>query len=323
MEMGITRRALSLGLGLAPLGARAQGNWPSGPVRLVVGFPPGGGNDLLARILAEGLAAAFGQPFIVENRPGGSGVIAIEAVRRAAPDGQTLLIGPSSGMTVNPVLLPNVTYDPLRDFEAIGIIGSFPLLVVVNPSNPARDLAGLIAQAKARPGQVTYASAASSFQIATEIFAAAAGVSLLHVPYRGSAPAVQAVLSNEVTLTFGDVAAVLPLIGAGQLRALAISTPQRSPALPDVPTVAEAGVPGYGLALWSALFAPRGTPGAVTARLQAELARLAAQPAFRERLRALGVEAVGSTGEELAATIRTELEAFGAIVRRAGITVQN
>jgi tripartite-type tricarboxylate transporter receptor subunit TctC len=321
--MGITRRAMALGAALAPMAARAQGAWPNGPVRMVVGFPPGGGNDLLARILAEAFAAAFGGPFVVENRPGGSGVIAIDAVKRAAPDGQTLLVGPSSGMTVNPVLLPNLTYDPLRDFEPVGIIGSFPLLVVVHPSNPARDLAGLVAQAKARPGEVTYGSAASSFQIATEIFAAAAGIRLLHVPYRGSAPAVQAVLSNEVALTFGDVAAVLPLIGAGQLRALAISTPRRSPALPDVPTVAEAGVPGYGLALWSALFAPRGTPAAVTSRLQSELARLAGQPAFQARLRGLGVEAVGGTGEELAATIRTELAAFGDIVRRAGITVQN
>jgi tripartite-type tricarboxylate transporter receptor subunit TctC len=319
--MHITRRALALGAALAPMAAAAQ-SWPSGTVRLVVGFPPGGGNDLLARILAEQLAATFGSPFIVENRPGGSGVIAIDAVKRAAPDGQTLLIGPSSGMTVNPVVLPSVSYDPLRDFEPIGIIGSFPLLVVVNPANPARDLAGLVAQAKARPGALAYASAATSFQIATEIFAAEAGISLLHVPYRGSAPAVQAVLANEVALTFGDVAAVLPLIQAGQLRALAISTPRRSPALPDVPTIAEAGVPGYGLALWSALFAPRGTPAAVTTRLQAELARLAALPAFRERVRSLGVDAVGSTGEELAATIRRELDAFGAVVRRANITAQ-
>lgn len=323
--MNMSRRSLGLALpGMALARAvQAQGEWPRGPVRLVVGFPPGGGNDLLARILAEELGRAFGQPFVVDNRPGGSGVIAIEAVKRAASDGQTLLIGPSSGMTVNPLVLPSVSYDPVRDFAPVGIIGNFPLLVVVNPANPARSLAALIAAAKTRPGEVTYAGAATSFQIATEIFAADAGIRLLHVPYRGSAPAVQAVLANEVSLTFGDVAAVLPLVQSGQLRALAISTRTRSADLPEVPTVMEAGVPGYDLVLWSALFAPQGTPTAVTSRLQAELARLAVDQGFRERLRRLGVEAVGSTPEVLIATMRRELDSFGRIVRSAGISMQN
>jgi tripartite-type tricarboxylate transporter receptor subunit TctC len=325
MASNITRRALTFALAsLSPCAARAQApNWPSGPVRLVVGFPPGGGNDLLARIVAEHMSTTFGQPFIVENRPGGSGVIAIDAVKRAAPDGQTLLIGPSSGMTVNPIVLPSVSYDPVRDFAPIGIIGNFPLVVVVNPSSPARTLGELIERAKARPGEVTYASAATSFQMATEVFAAEAGVKLLHVPYRGSAPAVQAVLSNEVALAFGDMAAVLPLVQAGQLRALAISTPQRSSALPEVPTIAESGVPGYALVLWSAMFAPRETPSAITGRLQSELARLTGLAAFRERLGKLGVEAVGSTPEVLTSTMRAELEKFRAVAQTAGIRAGN
>ncbi|HEV7264001.1 MAG TPA: tripartite tricarboxylate transporter substrate binding protein [Falsiroseomonas sp.] len=325
MASNITRRALTLAAAsLLPCTVRAQSpNWPSGPVRLVVGFPPGGGNDLLARIVAEHMSTTFGQPFVVENRPGGSGVIAIDAVKRAAPDGQTLLIGPSSGMTVNPVVLPSVSYDPVRDFAPIGIIGNFPLVVVVNPSNPARSLGELIERAKARPGEVTYASAATSFQMATEVFAAEAGVKLLHVPYRGSAPAVQAVLSNEVALAFGDMAAVLPVVQAGQLRALAISTPQRSSALPEVPTIAEAGVPGYALVLWSAMFAPRDTPSAITGRIHSELARLTGLPAFRERLGKLGVEAVGSTPEVLTSTMRAELEKFRAVAQTAGIRAGN
>ncbi|WP_426959740.1 Bug family tripartite tricarboxylate transporter substrate binding protein [Muricoccus radiodurans] len=318
----IARRALLAALPALSTGAAAQTAWPSGPVRLVVGFPPGGGNDLLARILAEALAAAFGRPFVVENRPGASGVLAIEAVRRAAPDGQTLLVGPSSGMTVNPLVLPNVSYDPVRDFAPISIVGNFPLLVVVNPSNPSQNLGALLAQARDRPGELTYASAATSFQIATEMLAAEADVRLTHVPYRGSAPAVQAVLSNEVTMTLGDVAAVLPLIQSGALRALAISTDARDPALPDVPTVAESGLPNYRVVLWSALFAPPGTPPAITARLGAEIARIAATPAFRERLRPLGVQAVGSDADTLTRTMQAELERFGAVVRRAGIRME-
>ena len=314
-----TRRAL---LGLAPA-AFAQPAWPTGPVRLLVGFAPGGGNDVLARIMTEPLAAAFGQPFLVENRPGGSGTIAIDAVRRATPDGQTLLVAPSSGMTINPLVLPQVSYDPLRDFAPISLIGVFPLLLVVPAASPLRSLADLVALARAEPGRVNYSSASSSFQVATEMLAADAAIRLNHIPYRGSAPAVQALLTGEVAFTLGDVATVMPLIQGGQLRPLAVSTEARIPALPGLPTIAESGLPGYRMSVWSGLFAPVGTPLHIIERLHAEIARAIVQPATRARLAALGVEAVGSTPAALAATMAEELERFGRVVRSAEIRLEN
>lgn len=297
-------------------------DYPSGPVRLMVGFAAGGGNDILARILSEKLQESLKGSFIVENRPGASGMIAIDAVKRSEPDGQTLLVGPSSAMTVNPVLLKNVTYDPVKDFAPIAMIGTFPLVVVTHPSSPVKTLQDLIALAKAEPGKINFSSAASSFQIVTELFAQRAGIKLQHVPYKGSAPAVMAVAANEVTLTFGDIAAVLPLVQSGKLRALAVTTAQRLPSLPDIPTVAEAGVPGFDMALWSALFAPAGTPPAVVRKLQAEVSRIVAMPDVQERMKKLGVQPSGMAADNLPQQIAREIEMFRKVAETAGIQPQ-
>lgn len=298
--------------------AEAQ-DYPSGTVKLTVGFAPGGGNDILARVLAEKLQEAFGKPFIVENRPGASGVIAVDTVKRAAPDGLTLLVGPSSAMTVNPIMLKNVSYDPVKDFTPIATIGYFPLVVAAHPSVSANTLPELIALAKAAPGKINYSSAATSFQIVTEFFAQRAGIKLQMVPYKGSAPAVLGAVANEVALTFGDIAAVLPQIQAGKLKALAVTTATRVPSLPDVPTIAESGLPGFNIALWSALFAPVGTPTHIVSKLETEVRRIVAQPDVRAKMSTLGIEPAGSPGAELPKRITNEIEMFRKVAEESGI----
>ncbi|MDH7797626.1 MULTISPECIES: tripartite tricarboxylate transporter substrate binding protein [unclassified Beijerinckia] len=297
----------------------AQDVFPSRPVTFMVGFAPGGGNDVLARILAEQLQIAFGQSFIVENRPGASGMVAVGAVKRSNPDGYTLLIGPSSAMTVNPVMLKAVNYNPVEDFIPVAMIGHFPLIVAANPSLPANSLRDLIGLAKADPGKINYSSAASSFQLATEMFAQRAGIKLQNVPYRGSAPAVMAVVANDVSLTFGDISAVLPQIQGGTLKALAVTTARRIPSLPDVPTVAESGVPDFEIVPWSALFAPVGTPSAVVKKLEQETARILATPDVQAKIRLLGIEPSTMPAAQLPERIRSEIALFRTVAETAGL----
>lgn len=307
------------------LSVHATGNaqgYPSGTVKLTVGFAPGGGNDILARILAEKFQESFGKPFVVENRPGASGVIAVDAVKRSAPDGLNLLVGPSSAMTVNPVLLKNISYDPVKDFSPIATVGFFPLIVAAHPSVPANNLAELIALAKAEPGKVNYSSAATSFQIVTEHFAQQAGIKLQNIPYKGSAPAVLGVVANEVAFTFGDIAAVLPQVQAGKLKALAVTTAKRVPSLPDVPTVAESGVPGFDVSLWSALFAPAGTPPAIVKALETEVQRIVSLPDVQAKMKTLGVEPAGTPGAELPKRIADEIATFRQVAKTSGMEPQ-
>lgn len=297
----------------------AHAQYPAGPAKLIVGFAPGGGNDILARIVAEKLQMRYGGSFIVENRPGANGVIAIDAVKRAPADGLTILVGPSSGMTVNPIVLKTIPYDPVTDFDAVAMVGLFPLIVVVNANAPIKSLAELVAQAKAKPGEVNYASAASSFQVATEAFAQRAGIKLMNIPYRGSAPAATAVITNDVAVNFGDISAVLPLIQGGQLRALAVTTPQRIPSLPDVPTIAESGYAGFEMAFWSGLFVPAGTPAAIRNELQAEVQKIVAMPDVIAKMKTLGVEPSFTTGEQLKQRVQREIDLFRKVAEGAGI----
>jgi len=315
----IARALICLWLAALPAAAFAQESYPSGTVRLIVGFAPGGGNDILARIMAEKLQEAFGKPFIVENRPGASGVIAVDAVKRAAPDGLTLLVGPSSAMTVNPVILKSISYDPVKDFAPIAMVGVFPLIVAANPQVPVNSLAELIALAKAEPGKINYSSAATSFQIVTEYFAQRAGIKIQNIAYKGSAPAVLGVVAGEVSLTFGDIAAVLPQVQGGKLKALAVSTEKRVPSLPDVPTIAQSGVPGFNIALWSALFAPAGTPPEIVKKLETEVIRIVALPDVQARMKGLGVEPAGTPGAGLPKQIADEIAMFRKVAETSGI----
>lgn len=297
----------------------ALAQYPSGPAKLVVGFAPGGGNDILARIVADKLQAHFGKPFVVENRPGANGVIAIDAVKRSTPDGLTLLVGPSSGMTVNPVVLKTIPYDPVKDFEPIALVGSFPLIVVVKADSPIKSLQDLVARAKAAPGTINYSSAATSFQVATEAFAQKAGIKMMNIPYRGSAPAATAVVTNDVAVNFGDSSAVLPLIQGGQMRALAVTTAKRIPSLPDVPTIAESGYPGFEMVFWSGLFLPAGTPEDIRKMLETEVGKIVAMPDILARMKTLGVEPTFAPGAALGARVKSEIELFRKVAEGAGI----
>lgn len=301
------------------LPAHAADPYPAKPIRLLVGFAPGGGNDILARYIAQRLSESLKQNVVVENRPGASGTIAVEAVKQAAPDGYTLLVAPSSSMTVNPVLMRNLPYDPRRDLAPVSLLGRFPLVLVVSPALPVNTVGELVTYARSRPEKLAYSSASTSYQLATENLGQALGVGLLHVPYKGSAPAIQAVAANEVALSVADTATVIPLVKGGRLRALGVTTAQPTRTMPQVPTVASQGVPGFDASVWSGLFAPAGTDPAVIERLQAEVNRLMALPDVQERLVALGIEPASSTSAELRELIAREIDQYAAIAKRAGI----
>ncbi|MEW6453327.1 MAG: tripartite tricarboxylate transporter substrate binding protein [Pseudomonadota bacterium] len=302
--------------------AGAQTQYPSSTVRMVVGFAPGGGNDILARILAERFGAHYAAGFIVDNRPGANGMIAIEAVKHATPNGLSILVGPSSGMTFNPILLKEIPYDPINDFAPVAMVGSFPLLVVVKADSPIKSLKDLVDLAKAKPGAVNFSSAATSFQMATEAFTQRAGIQMLNVPYRGSAPAATAVLTSDVSVNFGDVSAVLPLIEGGRLRALAVTTEKRIPSLPNVPTIAESGYPGFEMVFWSGLFLPAGTPEPIRASLEVEVQKILAMPDVLDRMRKLGVEPSFMPGLALSAKMKADIEVYRKIADAAGIKPQ-
>jgi tripartite-type tricarboxylate transporter receptor subunit TctC len=313
------RRLACLGLMLLPASPVLAQAWPNKPIRIVVGFPPGGGNDIIARLAGAKMQETWGQSVVIENRPGANSIIAAEFVAKAAPDGYTLLVNATGGMTVNPSLYPKLSYDPIRDFVPISIIGSFPMVLAVHPSVPATTVQELVAHARANPGKLNYSSGSTSFQLATELLKQMTGISMNHVPYKGSAASANAVLANDVQVTIIDAPPVLPQIRGGRLRGLAVTSAKRVSAAPELPTIAESGVPGYDMSLWIALFAPAGTPQDVSARLSAEAMRIAQLPDVREKLLGLGVEPVGSTQEQLAATLRAEIPRYGAVIKASGM----
>src|SRR5215470_2548110 len=292
---------------LCAAGTSALGQaYPSKPIRVVVGFPPGGGNDIFARLVGAKLQQALGQPVVVENKPGANGIIAIESVVKSPPDGYTLLVGATGQITINPVVYAKLPYAPLRDLAPITTTGSFPLIVTVHPSVPANSLQELIAYAKANPDKLSYSAGSTSFQLATEMFKQMTGTKITHIPYKGSAQSINALITGEVQLSFVDSPPVMPQIRAGKLKALAVTSATRTPSLPDVPTVAESGVPGYEMTLWSSFFAPGGTPRDIVSRLHAEIARIVHLPDVKERFDSFGVTPIGNTPEELAELIKNE-----------------
>ena len=293
--------------------------YPSRPIRLVVGFPPGGGMDLSARVYAAKLQEPLGTTLVVENRPGGTGLLAGEAVAKAAPDGYTLLVGASGQMTINPVILPKHPYDTVRDFAAITTLAQFPMVIAVNPSFPAKSIAELIALARAKPGELAYSHGGATHQVAAEMFNQAVGIAMRNIPYKGGAPAVNAAVAGDVPIVVVDSAAASAQIRSGRLRVLAVTSAERTPLVPDAPTVAESGVPGYDIAVWAGLFAPAGTPQAIVARLYQEASRAMSAPDTREKLRNIGMDPGGLSPEQLAAMIKADLARYAAIVKAANI----
>jgi tripartite-type tricarboxylate transporter receptor subunit TctC len=299
--------------------AAAQDAYPSRPIRIIVGYSAGGGNDIIVRVMQPELAKGLGQPIVVENRPGAQSIVAADFVAKAPADGYTLLMGPSGPMTINPATYSKLPYHPQRDFAPISMICSFPLIVVVSSSLPVKSIQDLVAYAKANPGKSNYASSAGVFQVTTELFKQKTGTRFEMIPYKGSGESIQAVIAGQVTMTIVDPAPAAGPLKAGTLRALAVTSAQRHPTWPNVPTMAEAGVPDMEVPVWTAFFAPAKTPPAIVARLQKEVARVVQVPEVKERFAAMGLVPVGSTEAELARVVARDLEKYTAVAKAANI----
>ena len=314
------RRVLIAVLALAcAANAVAQGNYPNAPVKLVVGFPPGGANDILGRLVGAKLQDAWGQPVLVDNKPGANAIIATEFVAKSAPDGYTLLVGASGAMTFNPGLYQKLNYDPVRDFAPVTLLGSFPLVLAVNSSLPAQSVKELIEHARGAGGKLNYAAGSTPFQLAAELFKIQAGIAITHIPYKGSAAAVNSVMANDTQLTFVDAPPVLGAIRGGKLRGLAVTSRTRAASLPELPTMIEAGMADFDVVLWTSLFAPAGTPRPVLERIQQQVAKTLQMADVRERMLGLGITPVGNTPEELALILKADLERWTRVAKQAGV----
>jgi tripartite-type tricarboxylate transporter receptor subunit TctC len=288
----------------------------------VVGFPPGGANDILARLVGARLQEAWGQSVIIDNKPGANAIIGTDFVAKSAPDGYTLLVGASGAMTFNPGLYAKLPYDPVRDFAPVTMLGSFPLVLGIHPSLPAQSVKELVALARASPGKLNYGAGSTPFQLAAELFKLQAELQINHIPYKGSAATVAAVMANDVQLTFVDAPPAVAQVRAGRLRALAVTSRTRAAVLPEVPTMVEAGLPQYEVVLWTSLFAPAGTPRPVLEALHAQTLKTLQIAEVRERMAALGIDPVGNTPAELGAILRADLEKWTAVAKNAGVKAE-
>ena len=295
-------------------------NYPERPVRFIVPWPAGGGTDIFARAISDKLHQALGQPFVVENRPGASGNLGASMVARSTPDGYTIMIGTIT-LATNPALYQSLDFDATKDLTTVTLVAGVPHMLVVHPSVPANNVKELIALAKAKPGKMSYASAGvgSPFQIAAELFKESAGVDILHVPYKGGAPAVADVLGHHVDMTFANLVAVLPQAKGGQVRALAVTGAKRSSAAPDVPTMAEAGLPGYEFASWFGVLAPAGTPPAIIKKLNTEIVKALRSPEISARLSEEGADLIAGSPEAFDAFLKSETAKWGKVIKAAGI----
>ncbi|OZI40826.1 LacI family transcriptional regulator [Bordetella genomosp. 1] len=319
----LARLASGLALCGATLAAQAAG-YPERPVKWVVPFPPGGAMDSIARTLGEAMGRELGTSFIVENRAGAGGNIGAATVARAAPDGYTIMIA-ANGMAVNPALYRDMTYDPQKDFAPVSLLAVVPNVLVTNPArNDVSSVQDVIAKARAKPGHYSYASAGvgTSIHLAGELFVSRAQIDMLHVPYKGSGPAIADLLGGQVDYMFDSITSAKPHIQSGKLRALAVTTAKRSSALPDVPTVAEAGLPGYELMPWFAAFAPAGTPPEVIARLNGAMRQALADPKVKSTLDSIGAEPIGGSPDALRDHLAKETAQWAALVKERNIKIQ-
>lgn len=317
----LERLILALPLCVCSVVHAAEQTYPARTVRLIVPFPPGGGTDFVARLIQPRLAEGLGQQVVVDNRAGASGILGTELASKAPPDGYTLAMGTSNTMSGNVAMFPKLSYDPLRDFVAITLIATQPNVLAVHPSLPARSIKELIALAKSRPGQLNYGSSGSgsSHHLSGELLKLMSGTNLVHVPYKGTGPAIQDTVGGHVEMLFSGIAAVLPQIQAGRLRALGITSATRSALLPDLPSIAESGLPGYELMSWHGMFAPAGTPQPVVTKVHGVVVGALKSQDVRERFASQGAEAVGSAPAEFARFLRNDIEKLGKLIRAAGI----
>ena len=296
--------------------------YPAKPIRMVVGFPPGGGNDIVARMVGSKMQEAWGEPVLIDNKPGANSIIAAEYVAKSAPDGYTLLVNATGGMSVNPVLYAKLPYDPLKDFVPISMVGVFPLVLVVHPSLPAGSVTELVAYARANPGKLDYSAGSTAFQVATEMLKQMTGTDIRHIPYKGSAAAIAAVIAGDVQMTIVDTPPLVAQIKAGKVKALGVTSAKRAASMPELPTIAESEVPGYEMVLWIGVFAPAGTPREIVSKLNAEIVRIVRLPDIRAELAGMGVDPVGNTSEQMAEWIRREIARFGPVVKAANIQAE-
>ncbi|QET03713.1 tripartite tricarboxylate transporter substrate binding protein [Cupriavidus pauculus] len=306
--------------------ARAQSadKYPSKPINYVVPFAAGGTTDLLGRLIGQRLSQVLGQSVVVENRPGAGGNIGSDYVAKAAPDGYTLVGGTISSHSINVSLYPKMPYDPVKNFQPVALIGTLPNVLVVNASSPWKSVEDVIAAAKAKPGAINFGSSGNgtSQHLSAELFANMAGLKLTHVPYKGSSQAVQALLGNQVDLVFENSVAAVPMIQSGKFRALATTGPKRSAELPDVPTVSEAGLKGYEIVSWQAIFAPAGTPAPIVNKLATEIGKIIREPEMRAKLAGLGVEPSGAGPAELGAFQKREVAKWAELIKVANIRLE-
>lgn len=326
-----SRRRFALGLlasvalssGLATTAAQAQAAFPSKPLSIIVPFAAGGATDILARIIGQALSMEIGQSVIIENRPGAGGNIGGQLAAKAAPDGHTLFMGAVGTHAINPSLYKKMPYDPIKDLAPLTRVANVPNLLVANPQQPFKTVPELIAYAKANPGKVNFGSSGNgtSIHLSGEMFSHMAKVDIVHVPYKGSAPAMNDLLGNQIAIMFDNMPSALQYVRAGKLNALAVTSAKRSPELPNVPTIAEAGVPGYEASSWFGLFVPVATPAPVQTRLHAALVKVLAKPDVKKRMAEQGAEVVSEQPEQFAAFIQAESLKWGKVVRASGATL--
>jgi tripartite-type tricarboxylate transporter receptor subunit TctC len=295
--------------------------WPTRPIRFIVPFAPGGGGDVVGRIIGQRMSEQLGKPLIIDNRAGGGGTLGCELAAKAAPDGYTLLLGNVGPIAVGPALYPKLAYDPVRDFAPVTMIASFPNLLVANPGLPFKTVPELVAYAKSRPGTLNFASAGAgtSTHLAGELFKSVAGIDVVHVPYKGGAAAMTDIIAGQVAYYFGTMPSSMPLAKAGKLRALAVTSLTRSPAAPEVPTIAESGYPKFETAAWYGLMFPTGTPREIVARTNAATMSVLALSDIRERLVHEGSEPMGSTPAQFSAYIKAEIAKWSGVVKAANL----
>lgn len=317
----LRRSLLALGVASPMIGrtALAQSTWPARPIRLVVGYTPGGGNDLIARIVAAKLQDKLGQPVVVDNKPGAQSIVAAEIVAKAPPDGYTFMIAPSGPMTINPAVYVKLPYDPVKDFVPVSLLAEFPLLLAVGIEQPVKSVKELVEFGRANPKAANYASSATPFQLAAELFNQRTGSSFQHIPYRGSGDAVQAVVAGQVLMTIADSGPMAAPLKANKLRALAITTARRPPAFPDIPTFGQSGIADMEITLWTGIVAPAGTPADIVDRLQDAISDTLEMPAVHSALMAINVDARATAPAEFRDLIARDTARWKAVAAKANI----
>jgi tripartite-type tricarboxylate transporter receptor subunit TctC len=317
----LTIASCAITVGPMARAAEDSAKYPSRAIHIIVGFTPGGGNDLIARIVGQKLSESLGQPVVIENKPGGGAILATEYVARAEPDGYTLLVGASGAMVINPAVYAKLQYDTLRDFIPVSELGSFPLILIVSAKSPFKSLADLVAYAKQNPDKANYASSSAAFQLATELFKQKTGAPMLMIPYKGANDSVVAVIAGDVTATIADAGPVSVQVHGGQVRALGVAAPRRIDDMPDVPTMKEAGADVEAV-LWSGIFVPKNTAAPVVKKLEAEFIRIARLPDVVARLKLLNIESVGNSSEEFSRIIASDLARWADVARAGNMKIE-